>query len=208
MGDDDSKAIVAEGYDMVSCAYRSDQDPIAEAKYREWLEPIVEELAPGAPVLDLGCGCGIPASRLLAERFAVTGVDISPVQIRRAQSLVPQANFLLDDMTAVSFPPGSFAAVVSLYAIIHVPLAEQPALIESVYRWLQESGLALMSVGNRAWTGTEENWLDAKGATMYWSHADAETYRRWFVAAGFQVLDESFVPEGTGGHQKFLLRRR
>ena len=42
---------------------------------------------------------------------------------------------------------------------------------------------------------------------MYWSHTDADTYRRWFLKSGFGVLDEVFVPEGKGGHQKFLLRK-
>jgi len=34
-----------------------------------------------ARVLDIGCGNGVPATRLLAERFDVIGVDISEVQI-------------------------------------------------------------------------------------------------------------------------------
>ncbi len=206
-GTDASKQLVARGYDLVSGAYRSDQDPIAEAEYKAWFEPLGEELPPGAAVLDLGCGCGIPTSQLLADRFAVTGVDISRVQISRAASLVPRAKFIRADMTTVSFPTGCFHSVVCLYAMIHVPLAEQPALISSIHRWLRESGLALLVVGSRAWTGTEEDWLGVSGATMYWSQADAQTYRAWFQAAGFDVLDEVFVPEGTGGHQKFLMRR-
>ena len=192
---------------MVSRAYRADEDPTVEAQYRSWLSPILQQLTPGAPVLDLGCGCGIPASRILAEQFVVTGVDISQVQIERARSLVPNATFIHSDMTSLSFAPGSFAAIVSLYAIIHVPLEEQPSLIKSLWAWLSDKGLAILVVGSRAWTGTEDDWLGVSGATMYWSHADSETYRKWFLDCGFSVLQEAFVPEAKGGHQRFLLRK-
>jgi len=209
MKEKESKKIVAAGYNLVSTAYNATQDSAKEVSYRAWLEPVSRELAPGADVLDLGCGCGVPASRILADRFTVTGVDISPVQIKEAKSLVPHARFLVGDMTAVSFDPATFDAVVSFYAIIHVPLDEQFSLIQSIYRWLREPGMAVMIVGSRAWTGVEEDWLGVKGATMFWSHADAGTYRLWFENVGFNVIEETFVPDpiGRGGHQKFLLKK-
>ena len=46
-------------------------------------------------VLDLGCGAGVPATRDLVDRgFNVTGIDISEVQIERAQRLVPGGRFI------------------------------------------------------------------------------------------------------------------
>ena len=102
-----------------------------------------------------------------AEDFAVTGVDISSVQIERARNFVPRAEFVCADMTEVDFPAESFAAIVSLYAIIHIPLDEQPALFAKLFEWLQPEGYLLVTVGNRAWTGVEENWLDVTGATMF-----------------------------------------
>jgi SAM-dependent methyltransferase len=116
------KDIVREGYDRISHAYRSDSGDEARADYTAWLDEIRQRVPAGAAVLDLGCGCGVPAAQLLAADYAVTGVDISPVQIARARQLVPRARFLCADMTALDFPPGGIAAVVSLYAIIHVPL--------------------------------------------------------------------------------------
>jgi hypothetical protein len=42
---------------------------------------------------------------------------------------------------------------------------------------------------------------------MYWSHADAETYRRSVTAAGLEIVLEAFIPEGSGGHGLFYARR-
>ena len=194
----DPKEIVRRGYDLVSRVYRADDAD--EGAYAEWLDLIEARVSAGSRVLDLGCGSGVPVARRLARRYNLTGVDLSPVQIERARELVPGANFICGDMTTMTFPHESFSAVSCLYALIHVPLAEQPELLASVRRWLQPGGLFLATVGHTAWTGLEKDWLGVMGGDMWWSHADADTYRRWLADAGLNVERETFVPEGASGH--------
>jgi cyclopropane fatty-acyl-phospholipid synthase-like methyltransferase len=204
---DDLKRIVREGYDAVSRAYVDDEGADRADERRRWLAPLLGELPPGANVVDLGCGAGVPATRILAERFRVTGVDLSPVQIERARRIVPRASFLVADMTTVDFEPESLDAVVSLYAVIHVPLAEQPRLFERIHGWLRPGGLLLATVGSGAYTGTEDDWL-TPGVRMYWSHADEETYRAWLEELGFTLRERTFVPEGDSGHVLLLAEKR
>ncbi len=172
-------------------------------EYEAWLAELTNLLDDGDPVLDLGCGCGVPSAAILAERFDVTGVDISPVQIERGRRLVPAARFLCEDMSVVDFPAENFAAIVSFFAIIHVPVGEQPGIFRKLSRWLRPGGYLLATVGARAWTGTEENW---HGAPMYWGHADWETYLTWLMQAGFNVLWTRFIPEGDSGHTLVLAK--
>jgi SAM-dependent methyltransferase len=187
--------MVEAGYDAASFAYRSDDEP--DGEYGSWLGEAMEGLPAGAPVLDLGCGCGVPAARwLVARGFRVTGVDLSPVQIERARRLVPGARFVEADMGTVRFPKGTFDAVVALYSLIHVPVAEQPRLLSSIRRWLRPGGRFLAIVGAESWTGVEDDWLGA-GAPMWWSHEDAATYLRWLDEAGFVVRWSRYVPERT-----------
>lgn len=201
----DPKTIVRRGYDLVSRAYRGDD--AAEGAYAEWLDLLEARVPPPAKILDLGCGCGVPVARRLSPRYEVTGVDLSPVQIERARALVPTATFVCADMATLDFPDASFDAVVCLYAIIHLPLAEQSSLLRSITRWLRPGGALIATVGHGAWTGTEKDWLGVQGGDMWWSHADAETYTRWFADAGLTIELETFVPEGAGGHT-FLLATR
>jgi SAM-dependent methyltransferase len=196
------KDLVRDGYDTVSETYRADD--AGDGQEGPWLEELASLLPQAAAVLDLGCGNGVPAARWLTARgYRVTGVDISPVQIERARRLVPDATFLCADFTALDLPAGAFDAVVSFYAIIHVPLEEQPALFRAIRRWLKGGGRLMATVGSRPWTGTEENWLGA-GAPMYWSHADTETYLQWLQEAGFEMQWHRFIPEGSGGHTLLL----
>jgi SAM-dependent methyltransferase len=202
---EDPKSIVRRGYDLVSRAYRADDED--DGPYAGWLELLEKRVESRSAVLDLGCGCGMPVARRLARRYAVTGVDLSPVQITRARELVPDATFVCADMTATRFPDESFSAITCLFALIHLPVADQPTFLRSVRRWLRPGGLFLATVGHRAWTGLEKDWLGVKGGDMWWSHADVSTYRRWFAEAGLQIESETFIPEGTGGHPLMLATR-
>ena len=204
--------LVRRGWDRAAPLYRRPrhEDPDifdhTRAQYVSWLDALRWEVDRGAPVLDLGCGSGVPAGQWLASRFNLTGVDLSIEQVDRARRRLPTARILHRSMTAVRFPPSTFAAVVALYSIIHVPLRDQPRLLRRVYRWLRPGGLFLALLGEGAYTGVGKDWLGS-GAPMYWSHADRATYGRWLRKFGFTVLRRTFVPEGRGGHALFLARK-
>ncbi|MEU3597302.1 class I SAM-dependent methyltransferase [Streptomyces sp. NPDC006798] len=201
----DPKDLVRRGYDAAATRY--DEAYGAETKYQSLLGDLRRRIPAGGAVLDLGCGSGMPvAHALTAAGCRVVGVDISAVQIRRARERVPGAEFIHADATAVSFAPASFDAVVSLYALIHIPLAEQPPLLRKAAGWLRPGGCLVATTGHGEWTGTEENWLGS-GAPMWWSHADAATNREWLEQAGLVVERQEYVPEGDSGHTLFRARR-
>jgi 2-polyprenyl-3-methyl-5-hydroxy-6-metoxy-1,4-benzoquinol methylase len=175
-------------------------------EYEEWLRALAARLPAQADVLDLGCGCGVPMTRRLTQLgHQVLGVDVSSVQIDRARQLVPSARFLQADASDLLFDPASFDAIVCLYVLIHLPEQEQRALVESFRTWLRPGGVLVATVGARAWTGEEADWLGG-GARMWWSDPGADTYREWLGSAGLTIEHDEFVPEGDGGHQLLLAR--
>ncbi|MFE1029633.1 class I SAM-dependent methyltransferase [Streptomyces sp. NPDC058818] len=201
----DPKDMVRRGYDAVAARY--DEAYGGGTKYGPWLDDLRRRLPAGGTVLDLGCGGGVPVARVLTDAgHPVTGVDISEVQIRRARERVPGAVFHRADITDVDFEPRSFDAVVCFYALIHLPLAEQPPLLRRIAGWLRPGGGFVATAGHGAWTGVEEDWLGG-GVPMWWSHTDAAGYREWIVRAGLTVEHEEYVPEGDVGHSLFRARR-
>jgi len=204
----DPRALVREGYDRASVAYRGDEfDDYARSGYAYWLSRFTPGLPGGCRILDLGCGCGIPVSRELAARYRVTGVDISPVQIARARHLVPGARFICADMAEVEFEPRAFDAAVAFFSLINLPLSEQYPVIERVSRWLEPSGRLLAVVGKYRRTHVEPDFRGVRGVAMHWSHADVATYRTWFGRAGFVIEEEGTEPrKGNPGYAVLIAR--
>ena len=173
------------------------------------LDEFVARLASGARVLDLGCGPGLPATRLLADRFEVTGVDISQAQLEAARHNVPEASFVCDDIMNVEFPPESFDGVTAFYSIIHVPRDDHRQLFERVARWLVPGGLFLATLG----AGDDSEWIgDWLGQPMFFSSHDADGNRRLLSAANFDVLIDDVMdtpePEGPAPFLWVLATRR
>ncbi|WP_064742970.1 class I SAM-dependent methyltransferase [Pseudonocardia spinosispora] len=161
----DWKGIVRRGYDAVSERYRADHD--APAEYEAWLHLLAERLPINAEIRDLGCGCGIPMARRLAElAHRIVGVDLSAVQIDRARRLVPRARFIRADAIDLVYSAASFDAIVCLYLLIHLPEREQEVLIQRAAAWLRTGGVFLATVGATAWTGEQSDWLGG-GARMW-----------------------------------------
>jgi 2-polyprenyl-3-methyl-5-hydroxy-6-metoxy-1,4-benzoquinol methylase len=201
----DPQELVAVGYDRVSRLYRADDD--APETHLRWVAELLPRLSPRSWVVDLGCGCGVPVSRdLAAAGHRVLGVDVSQVQIQRARALVPAGDFRCQNMIDLRLAEASLDTLVCLYALIHLPLDVQPGLIDRIGRWLRPGGWLLATAGQDAWTGSEQDWLGS-GATMWWSHAAASTYRTWIEDAGLEVVEQAVIPEGTSAHSLFWARR-
>jgi SAM-dependent methyltransferase len=204
----DPVRVVREGYDRASHAYRGDDCDLEQSGYGHWLRRLEARIPAGARVLDLGCGNGVPVARELARRHAVTGVDLSPVQVERARALVPGATFVCADMGEAAFGPASFDAVVAFYSIINVPLSRQPALIARIAGWLAPGGWLLATVGRVAQTGIERDFRGVAGVTMFWSYGDAAQYRAWLADAGLAIVEEGVQPkDGDPGFTMMLARR-
>lgn len=181
-----AKRVVEQGYNRVAERHARWAAGVRQEERLRHTHDLLDRLSPGAQVLELGCGQGAPTTRLLAERFSVTGVDISARQLELARREVPGATFIHADMASVSFPPESFDGVAAFFSLIHVPRAEHAALLARIAGWLRPGGLLVASMGVRDTPGeVEDDWL---GAPMFFSHWDATTNRRLVADAGLRIL--------------------
>lgn len=130
----------------MSHAYRADD--AEDGAYGEWLDLV--EKANRTRRVGLGSRVRLQHSGRAAVGAVPcrTGIDFSPVQIARARKLVPGATFCCAGLTTLAFPDESFAAITCLFALIHLRLAEQPALLRNVQRWLRPGGILMVAVGH------------------------------------------------------------
>lgn len=185
----DYRALVRDGYDAVAAEFNSAR--VAEAA--EELAPLLAVLAPGSSVLDLGCGAGVPITRALARTHHVVGVELSGRQIALAHEQVPEARLIRADMASCAFPAATFDAVVSFYAIFHLPLSEHAPLIARIGTWLKPGGYLMATLSPSHEEGYTEDFF---GAEMYWSNLSLPEYRAVLEASGFEIVSDGIVGHG------------
>jgi SAM-dependent methyltransferase len=182
----DPKQVVQEGYDRIAERHLEWSKTVRSEERAHYTSVLLDELPSGATVLDLGCGTGVPTTQELAQRFKVTGVDISHRHIELARQNVPEAKFIQADITQLDFPPASFDAVAAFYSLIHVPRQEQPKLLHDIASWLRPNGLFVASMGTHS--VKREFDEDFLGARMFWSSFDSETNKRLVEEAGLRIM--------------------
>ena len=200
--DDPRKQVVAAGYDQLGDRYLAWAASIEDDPRGRFVAALSDRLPPGARVLDLGCGAGIPSTRELARRFEVVGVDVSEAQLRRARENVPEASFVRADASELTFPDATFDAVTALYTVSHVPREQHGDLFQRVERWLRPGGLFVATLGADDAPDWEGDWL---GVPMFFSSYGADTNRGMLRAAGFELLlDEVLETAEPEGAVEFL----
>jgi SAM-dependent methyltransferase len=106
------------------------------------------ELAPRARVLEVGSGPGRLAIKLaeLAPGVQVTGVDITPEMVERANLLAvgsgmaDRVQFRLGDVASLPFPDASIDVAVSTFSLHH--WANPARGLAEIYRVLRPGGVA------------------------------------------------------------------
>jgi SAM-dependent methyltransferase len=105
------------GYAYWSQTYDNEGNPLLVAE-QPVVEAITSAVEPGR-ALDAACGTGRHAQHL-ADTHVVAGVDGSPEMLAVARAKVPDARFVLGDLTAVPFPDDTFDVLVCALALCHV----------------------------------------------------------------------------------------
>ena len=186
-------AMVRAGYDAIGIRYHewSHRSPTRLG----FLDEVLRRLAPGSTVVDLGCGPGDPATRMLAEHHTVLGVDLSMEQLRIARRLAPGALLVQADLVDFSLSAGSVDAVVSFYALGHVPPQDHRPLLRRAAAWLRPGGLFLTSAPRTPGAGVEEGWL---GVPMFFGGIGRDATLTAVTDAGLTLESAREVEEEEG----------
>jgi SAM-dependent methyltransferase len=167
---------------------------------RKWIDRFVALLPAGGSVLDIGCGSGQPIDRYLIERgFVVVGVDSSPTLISKCRSRLPNAEWVVADMRALSMHR-TFDGLIAWNSFFHLSHQDQRAMF-SVFREHAALGAPLLFT-----TGTEHGEATGsyEGEPLYHASLSTTEYRTLLEAHGFRVL--AHVPEdpSCGNHTVWL----
>ncbi|HAN76183.1 MAG TPA: SAM-dependent methyltransferase [Planktothrix sp. UBA8407] len=98
-------------------------------------------LTPETKVLDLCCGSGQATAVLVEYSQNVTGLDASPLSLKRAQSHVPQAQYVEAFAENMPFADNSFDLVHTSAALHEMNPAQLQQILNEIYRVLKPGGI-------------------------------------------------------------------
>lgn len=109
----------------------------------------------GARVLDVGCGHGLEMAELRARGLSPYGVDNSLLMLRTARERTAGRS-VHGDARRLPFKTGSFAAVVSFHALLHLPATGLASALLELHRVAVAGAPILVSLLEGSGTRREE----------------------------------------------------
>ncbi|MFH8974463.1 class I SAM-dependent methyltransferase [Streptomyces sp. NPDC017890] len=144
MTDEQQRPPAAAVFDALGVEY--EKAFAGSSTHRRSLEWLLERLAPGSRVLDVGSGTGRPTAETLAGAgHDVLGVDVSPVMVDLATRQVPAATFQCADVRDVPLADGSFDAVCVYFSLLQLDRREQADLVRHLVRVLKPGGWLVLA---------------------------------------------------------------
>ena len=159
---------------------------IGVSSVRNW----TQTLLPGSSVLDLGCGTGIPISKVLIEEgMTVYGIDASATLIHEFQQNFPEVAVACEPVENSLFFNRKFDAIIAWGLIFLLSGDAQIKVIQKAASALQPGGKLLFTAPCQ-----QTEWEDI--LTKQPSRSlGAEKYKKVLSASGLTLIEE-FEDEG------------
>jgi predicted TPR repeat methyltransferase len=152
----------------------------------ELLNLLIKKIPKKGNVLDLGCGTGIPISKIMYDsKLCVTGLDVSDEMIKIFQNNLPKAKVFRMPMTEMQWE-NNFDAIVSSYSLLCLPLEEFSLMANKINKALKKGGyfLLFLNEGN----SKEGKIQEVQGHQLYSTGVSEQEIRDIFEPKGMKVI--------------------
>lgn len=167
-----------------------------------WLERFLVLLAPGASVLDIGCGSAEPIARyLIGKGYAVSGVDSSPSLVGLCRARFPDRDWQVADMRALALGR-QFDGLLAWDSFFHLTPEDQRGMF-AIFRAHAAAGAALMFTSGPS---HGEAIGSFGGEPLYHGSLAPSEYRALLAENGFDVVAHKAEDPDCGGHTIWLAR--
>jgi SAM-dependent methyltransferase len=146
--------------------------PLALERYLE--AKIFQTLRFERPILDIGCGEGLFAKNVFAEKID-TGVDLDSRELDRARELDAYEELIQTKGNAIGKPSGSYKTVFSNSVLEHIPDIEP--VFGEVYRLLAPRGKFYVTIPSHLFEKYTVVYQILNGTGL---HVVADKYRQFF----------------------------
>lgn len=182
-------------YDLIAEWYASQR---TDATGVPELTALLASLPASPSVLDVGCGNGLPLTRLLIDRGCqVLGVDSSPNMLARFALNFPDVPTICAPIQDCDLTGRTFDAAVAWGVMFHLPNPEQVKVIAKVASVLKPGGAFLFTSGDEegAKDGPPFEGAPMNGVRFFYYSFSRDEYRDLLREHGL-TLEKTHIDEG------------
>jgi SAM-dependent methyltransferase len=163
------------------------------------LDGFLEKLAPGALILELGCGSGRDAAAMEARGFVVEPTDGVAEMAVQAEARLgrPVRVMRFDELDASE----AYDGVVAAYSLLHVPRAGLAGVLARVWRALKPGGWHVATYKTAGGEGRDR-------LGRYYNYPSEQELRAAYAEAGAWCEVETEAGKGRGyegGESRFVM---
>ena len=143
----------------------------------------------GSTVLDVACGPGNVTAFLVRERpdLEVTGIDLAPRMVQLAKTLVPAANFLVNDCRRLTALGRVYDGITYAFGLNYLSQEDAEDMFESISQVLAPNGVFYLSVmlGCVEQSGVQTS---SSGNQVYIYYRPRQEIERLVKTAGMELI--------------------
>jgi len=193
--------ITSVTYDQIAAYYAAHSPGAAPETLATIRERFAALLAPGARVLDVGCGPGWEAARLRALGLRACGLDRSWGMLAEARAW--GAPLLLGDMRALPLPDGVLDGLWVCASFLHIPKRDGPAVLREFRRALRPGGVLYIGVKE----GEGERWVEhCAGRQRFFAFYQVRELDALLRTHGFSVTEGWLTDDSLGRRERWINR--
>jgi len=168
-----------------------------------WHERFAGLLAPGAKVLELGCGSGWPVARYLAGNgLTVTGLDSSPPMIALCRQRLPAQEWIIADMRQAALGR-SFDAILAWDSFFHLDFDDQRRMFPIFAAHASPGALLMFNAGPKH----GEAMGEYRGDPLFHASLAPTEYEDLLDRHGFRIVRHTANDPEAGGRTVWLAKR-
>jgi cyclopropane fatty-acyl-phospholipid synthase-like methyltransferase len=185
----------SNGWDSIADSFITSRNPVIGVKI---LEAWTRLLVPGATVLDIGCGFGVPnAEILLNAGFNVFGIDASRTMIHEMRRRFPEIAASCETAETSNFFNMKFDGMIAIGLMFLLPEKNQLTVLKRVSKALNANGRFLFTAPHQVCT-----WNDVLTKRKSRS-LGKDVYARHLSKQGLVLVDE-YTDEGDNHYFDFI----
>ncbi len=169
----------------------------SEIEYGEELSKLIKNAPNGHRALDIGCGTGELAYKLLDKYDEVHGTEISLKCLNIARNKYPDINFRLVSDMILPYPDDFFDIVVANQVIEHIYPNENHLFFKEIHRVLKSDGMAILSTPNGDELRRKALWIPVVVLSFLLNKPET------FIASKLYFIHNSILSRGTAKSKLF-----